>query len=601
MAAQEIKRNLEQAGIYISRWQLGLNDQRSPLFTPMSAMGLQMISRMDALWTGQNADISHEMTLVRRAGFPRYCSSNLSSTPLLMYGYKDVNGNIKKAVDTTTAVSWFDSGSITALFTKTTTQRGSFLKVGSTLYYCNGTDTFQCSNGVLSKWGIDAPVTAPTIGMLTGALSPKSGYKWVFVYKRSATGHVSSASPVSANSLAQTNKQFTLSGTGSTHADEDQIEIYRTEDGGANYYLLVTIANTAHWTYTDNTADDGLNTDIMAPMAGINDPPPAGISLVCMYLGRVWVAVDNLLYCGAGPDSTNGIPEECFPPANVWKLPGKITAFAPTTNGLVVFLEDDAYVVLGSDLASFKPKIWQRNFGVKSQCCVAQDGDLLYIYTSKKQLFELSDSLSEVGFPIQRRLGAFDPTNVSLALYRSGADEGLFISNGVDIIYRYSVAMGSWSTPYTPVGGAGILASIEVATSDYRLLMGRADGAILTRDTAQFNDDGATYPAWAVVGSIIVAPPRQVAVVNSVLLETMPVGTYPTVSVLMNEVSGNFVTLPNPVPDPPQLPPSKSVKMMRHDLLANQAAMPLYARHLQVKIAWPAEDARNELLTLGIV
>ena len=258
-------------------------------------------------------------------------------------------------------------------------------------------------------------------------------------------------------------------------------------------------------------------------------------------------------------------------------------------------------MMLGSDLASFTPKIWQRNFGVKSQTCIAQDGDLLYIYTSNKQLFELSDSLSEVGFPIQRRLGAFDPTKVSLALYRDGADEGLFVSNGVDTIYRYSVSVSSWSTPYVPVGGAGLVASIEVATGDYRMLLARADGSILTRDTSVCNDAGETYPAWAVIGSITVAPPRQVAIVNSVLLDTMPIGTYPTVSVLMNEISGTFVVLPNPVPDPPQLRASQTVKMMRHDLLGNQSAMPLHARHLQVKIDFGAEDARTEILGLGIV
>ncbi len=598
--AGEIKRNLEQAGIFLNRFWTGLNSQRSPLFTPLSSMGLQIIQRMDALWDGANVDISHEMTLVRRPGFPTYISTNLSAPPLLMYGYKDVDGNVKNVVDTTTKVDWFTSAGPTTLFTKTTTNRGSFMKVGSTLYYCDGPDTFQVYNGSRYTWGIPGPATALTIGTATGTLSPTAGYKWVYVYKRSVNGHVSSASPSSAMAVPATNVQYTLSGLGSSNPEYDQIEIYRTEDGGANYYLLAAIPMAANWTYTDNTPDSGLNTDVLAPLAGVNDPPPAGISLACMYQGRVWVAVGNMLYCGAGPDCTNGMPEECFPPANNWKLPGTITAFAPTDNGLLVFLEDDCYVVLGTDLSSYNVKIWQRNFGVKTQTCVAQDGDLVYIYTAKKQLYELSDSLTEVGFAIQKRLGAFDPGKVSLALFRDGADEGLFISNGVDTIYRYSVSLQSWSAPYLPVGGAGLVASIEVATSDYRMLLARADGSILTRDLTHYNDAGTTYSAWAIIGSITVAPPRQVATVNSILLSTYPVGTYPTVSVLMNEVSGTFVVLPNPVPDPPILKPSQSVRMMRHDLLGNQNAMPIQARHLQVKIEWPAEDARNELLDLGI-
>jgi len=50
-------RNVEAQGIWIQRWMTGLVTQRSPLFTPMSAMGLQFISRMDALIDGHDMEI----------------------------------------------------------------------------------------------------------------------------------------------------------------------------------------------------------------------------------------------------------------------------------------------------------------------------------------------------------------------------------------------------------------------------------------------------------------------------------------------------------------------------------------------------------------
>jgi hypothetical protein len=601
----EIKRNIESGGIYINKWTTGLYNNRSPLFVPISAMGLQMISRMDTLWDGLNADLSHQMTLQRRPGFLRYCSTAFSSSeyPQQFFSFKNTSGTIKAMVETPTKVEWFDTTTVNTVITKTTTAQGSFVKVGSTLYYANGVDAKKWVSGTVSNWGIVAPATAPTITTISGVLSPLTGYTYVYVYKNSSTGHVSTASPVSGDTFAQTSKDFQLSGIGSSDPQVDQIEIYRTEDGGADYYYLATISNSGSWTYTDSSPDDDLNTFVVAPQNNQNDPPPTGAGLTCFYCGRVWIAKDNLLYFGGGSDVTNGVPEEAFPPANVFKLPGTIRAFAPTSQGLVVWTEDDAFVVLGSDLLSFRPIMWQKNFGTKSQNCVAQDGDLIFVFTSNRQLFSLSTSLSEIGFPIQASLGAFDPTTTYLTLHRSGADEGLFISNGVDTVYRYSASMQCWSSKYQPVGGVKCVSSIEVSTANYRLLMGRTAGSgyILSRDTNTYSDDGSAYPAYAIVGSINVAPPRAVTVVNSIVLETYPVGTYPTVSVLMNEISGTFVTIPNPVPDPPQLAGSTTVKMMRHDLLGNQSAMPLYARHLQVKITWATEAAKNELLGLGIV
>ena len=61
----------------------------------------------------------------------------------------------------------------------------------------------------------------------------------------------------------------------------DTIEIYRNVDGGSLFYFLADVANpgAGSWTYTDSTADSGLNTAIVAPVAHANDAPPSGISL----------------------------------------------------------------------------------------------------------------------------------------------------------------------------------------------------------------------------------------------------------------------------------------------------------------------------------
>lgn len=602
-----IKRNLETAGLYINRFQTGMYTQRSPLFIPISAMGIQMLSRTDTLWDGLNVEISSKMTLTRRYGYSRYCSSQfgVSDFPLAYYSFKNLSGTIKAMVDTPTALYWFNTTSQTAVFTKTSSAQLSMQKVASMLYFCNGndSDTKKWDGTTATKWGITAPATAPTISVISGSLSPTVGLKWGYVFKNSTTGHISTMSPASATTGVQTSKNFTISGDRSADTQVDKVDIYRTDDGGSNYFFVTSINNPAvgQWSFTDSNADSALNDDLVAPVDHANDPPPTGISLVKFHMGRHWVASGSTLYFAGGPDTTNGVPEEAFPPANKFNFPDKITALASTSLGLVVFTVDDAYVVLGTDTGSFNSKRWQQNFGAASQNCVAQDGDLLFVFTSRGQLFQIDSQLTEIGFPIQAMLGAYTPASVYMTLHRAGADEGLFISNGTTDIWRYSISMGAWSTVAQPVGGVKCLSSIEVSTANYRLMMGRAtaSGFILSRDTSAYADDGSAYSANVVIG-LVLSPPRQVAVFNSVLLDVMPVGTYPTVSVLLNEISGTFTPLPNPVPDPPLLAASTTVLMKRHDRTAAQAPLPGQVRHMQVKLVFAAEAAQNEIIGLAV-
>lgn len=605
-----VKRNLESGGgLYINKFQTGMYSERGPLFTPLSAMGVQVLARQDSLWDGLNIEISPKMTLQRRFGYSRYCSTQfgVSDFPQAFYSFKNLSGTIKAMVDAPTKLYWFNTTSQTAVFTKTSSAQLSMQKVASTLYFCNGNDADmkKWDGTTATKWGIVAPTTAPTISLTAGILSPTAGYKYGYVFKNSSTGHVSSMSPPSADTGSQTSKDFILSGARSTDSQVDKIGIYRTDDGGADYFFLAEISNpvSGTWSFTDSTLDTGLDDDILAPIGGINDPPPSGISLVKFHQGRMWVASGNTLYFAAGPDTTNGVPEEAFPAANNFVLPDKITAMLSTSLGLIVFTFDDAYIVQGTDTVSFTCTPWQQNFGVPSQNAVTQDGDLMFIFTSKGQVFQISTSgLDEIAFPIRSKLAAYTPANVYLTVHRSGGDEGLFLSNGSTDVWRYSVALGAWSPVAQPVGGVKAIASCEVSTGNYQLLAGRSSGSgyILNRDNTSFLDDGTAYTAFVTIGSLVVAPPRQTTLINSILIEAMRVGTYPTVSVLINEVSGTFTPLPNPVPDPPNLPESQSLFMRRHDLKAAQKPIPQQARHLQVQISLLAENARNEILGVAI-
>jgi hypothetical protein len=412
--------------------------------------------------------------------------------------------------------------------------------------------------------------------------------------------------PSYSYSLAlSTGLNISITGSGFTDTQVDKIDVFRTNDGGSVFNYLATVSNpgAGTWTYTDSTVDSGLNDFIHPSMNHLNDPPPAGATDVKFHMGRIWVAVNNFVYFGAGGDTLSGVPEEAFPPANVFEFPAKVTAIFSHSVGLMVLTSDNIYIISGGDTLSFSDKLWMANFGVKSPNCVAQDGDLFYVYTSRGQLFEIGDSLSEIGQPIGDQLQLkFNPNTTCLALHRSGSDAGLFISDGTTNLYKYSLAYQAWSTTAQPVGGVNIVSSIEATTANWTLMSGRAVGGqyLTSRNLTSYTDDGGTYPAFATIGTLTVAPPGETLGIDSVLVERMPVGSPHTVSVLLNEIGGTFTVVPFTAVDPWSLPGSTSIIATRHDLTGAAIPLPQMIRHLQVKISFVSEAIKNEVLGLAL-
>lgn len=480
------------------------------------------------------------------------------------------------------------------------------------------------------KSGAAHPTWATTAGVITsesGSLSWSCGgvnqiaaagtapQMYVYCYKNSTTGQPSTASAASASLTLAANSQVVVQGQFSADSQVDTVEIYRTKQGGGVYYFLADITNTVGtgtWTYYDGIPDANLNTLIIAPTADSNDPPPPGISILVWYAGRLWAIKGNTIYYSGGPDTTNGVGEECWPPANNFAVLGNVTAAVPTSGGLVLFTADDAYLITGTTAATFTaPILWQQNWGVQGVNSVTQDGDNVFIFTSKGQVFNFNGgngSMSQPGDAIADKLAAMTPGSIYLTLHRSGQDEGLFLSDGSTNLWRFSLVTEAWDTPYAVAGGIKAIASVETSTANWNLAVGRATGAgyLLFRDVTTYADDGSNYSGFATFGSITVAPPRQTMEMHSVLIQAAAVGSYPTVSVILNEITdiGNFpatfVALPNPVPDPPKLPQSLSLWTKRHDLKSAQAPLPQLVQHLQMKVSFATENAASELLGFGI-
>jgi len=591
----------------------GLYTQRNPLVTPFSVVGLHMIERKDALIGGANVELTNRMTLARRPGFTKWDPNQLgaSEIPRVFVSDRDTSNPavVRVYADFTTSIKSSQGSGWTLVFTPSGgAAQCHFQRVGKALYMANGSDAKKVVDGVsgVSNWGIAAPVTAPTLSFPAGSLTLTSGRAYVYTYVNSATGHESTASPASASTGPITSKNITVQGTQSTDPQVNKINIYSTKDGGSTFFFNAQIANTASWSYTDSTPDASLNTLQTAPINHINDPPPQGLANICFWSGRMWGSAGNILYYNAGPDALNGVPEECWPPANTFTFPLKIIKVQPTSQALIVFTAETSYAIAGLDASTFYAQEWIHGLGVLSPNCVASDGDSLYVYSTQRQLFSIGGSGSgEIGFSIADTiLSTFDPSASYVTVHRAGSqDVALYMGDGSSKIARYSLPLSGWSTLYSPVMGCGALRSVETSPGNYQLLAGQpsAQGFVFARNPSVFTDNGTAYPASVTIGTLVLAPPGFMGEVEAILTETTAAGSQPSVSVMPDEISATFTALPVAVNEPPEFPASTTLAANRYYWRSAQTPLPAFVRNLQVQLSWPAEAAQNELLGFGIM
>lgn len=439
-------------------------------------------------------------------------------------------------------------------------------------------------------------------------------FSWTYGYSyHTLSPHTSTLSPLLTVYGPMIGPNVPITGTGSADTQIDHNDLYRTADGGS--LLLFTgltapnVNASTTFTLFDNVLDTNLAVTQVGPIAHVNDPPPAGMTVMARYQGREWGAVGSLLYFSAGPDCTNGNGDQAWPPANVFVMPSPISGMKPTSQGLVVGLQDDVWVIVGGpQTLSFYPRQVLQNFGVLSPNCMISDGDTIYIYTANAQLWQLEiGSKTEIGFPVADQLLAnFPPATSYLSIHRNGPDEGLFISNGTTLVKRYSLTKQNWSPTATVTSGIGAIGSIQTSTGVHTLLGGRVTGSdfIVGRSTTNFVDGASsTYSGYSTIGSILLSQmgTQSLTSIQSFGVASSAVGTAPSLSVLPNEISGSFTSIPKATQDPYQLPATSTLIMNRFDWLGVQSLLPNGMRHLQVKLTLASENQASEVLALTLI
>ncbi len=310
------------------------------------------------------------------------------------------------------------------------------------------------------------------------------------------------------------------------------VEIYRVSDGGGIYLFAGAVTNPGQsipWTYNDFTTDANLNIFQIAPQSHLNDPPPGAPGSTVLqsgtitkyWQGRIWMVVGNFVYFSAGPDCTNGIPEQAWPPANRFQFAGPVLNLIPTPDGvgLLTYLADRVNVILGGpETISFYPTDAFSEFGISNPNAVFRTRTRIGQFTTQRQYSELAGAEEEIGEHIADYLSAnFNAADTYVTMHRDGNDVGVFLSNGVDQVLRFGSNIQAWSVPAYPVGGAGALRSIETSVGTYSLMLASPAASTPTSIPPKYPTLGTsigTGTAWVNPNNITAGNPTSYATVT---------------------------------------------------------------------------------------
>jgi len=442
--------------------------------------------------------------------------------------------------------------------------------------------------------------------------------QWGYAYRNSITGDISNMSPASTPLTVLLGNQVTIQGAGSNDPQVDQIYIYRYAQGGSTFIYDSVIPNPGAgqtWTYVDNTPDSDLNPEIQAQVNGQGTPLPAGATCMAYHLQRFFVAVGNVTHVSSGPDAIASTSSGNAGFNTTFTSQSKIIRYWVSPLGLVIMTVRDSYIILGTGTDA--DPLYQTTFidGIPLLHYDAFTTHLTtpYMLTGTNMLIAMDPSagITEVGFPIADKLEEEFNSATAYVTYhsQSSKENALYVDDGVGSWYRMSATTApetglNWSPKATLVAPSSAVQSVEILPGTNRLLIGpgAAGGPIRMRDLTVNTDVGIPYICHATFGSIVLAHPGELAALAFITLEARKLGSRAALSVLLGEIfatpTAPFEPLGRTRQDPTNLPPSETLYSDRYHYMQSQN--PAWCRHFQMDIAWPAEDAANELLTYTI-
>ena len=191
----------------------------------------------------------------------------------------------------------------------------------------------------LRRMGIAEPASATiTVSGSAGTFSALTGYRYRAVYYNTTSG-THSVYAESASTGAFTNKlKVTVSVPTTSDTQVDKVRIYRTVDGGIDYYLLAAVTLASPATYDDTTTDydlilgELLDEDVDDPLYAFRLLVGTGSRLFGVYVdepSRVYQSYDD------NPEHWNSDMH--------WEVPGRVLGLTPNGQGVTIHTRDSVY------------------------------------------------------------------------------------------------------------------------------------------------------------------------------------------------------------------------------------------------------------------
>ncbi len=563
----------------------------------------------------------------------------------------DANGLVQTVIQTglsgSTAPSWGSIG------TDTTDGSSSPQLVWYAESYAS-TNSLTFSKGYSYAYSykarpLDDIYSAPPLGGIDGVQQIPPGYTGGAFSAPfgSETNAVSSASPAVTFTGTNTGAVIYVSGQYSNDPQVDTIIIWRSTDGGGpdQMYELTEIPNVVGngtWTFADYLPDapttvngvlyPGLNTEIPAPINGVNDPPDATFLPQVYNFERIWGADGQYVGFSGGPDTFVGNPDEAFSVSDSLPFQATVTRVVKATQGLVTFLTDSIQVIVGGPATtSFSQVEFASGIGLLDYNYLDTYAGEIYFFSSANMFMTMTPSLNVInaGFAIGDQFAnlpssgtpasgieeqVWNPDGGYVAVHQATIDNAIYVADGEYGWYRLNprqagVIQGGVENVWSPFGvitnGCHMVMSIETTPGVKQLLVGPRFGnnQILARDISVFTDNGIQYDAYFEMGNLTLAHPGELALLKFIEMDFAGVGFQPTVSYLLNEIEGTFEPFTaNPIFDPPQLygatlsPTSYSPN--RYYFASN--AFLARCRHMRVKVDYGRTSASNDMFNMTI-
>lgn len=471
-------------------------------------------------------------------------------------------------------------------------------------------------------WINQGPAAAPPSGSVT---TVNGGWIYCIALVNTLDNTVSNAGPLTVTTgdfFGATGVK--ISGGLPTTIDPqvDYVAIFRTLDGGATPFLIQGTGNSIYTIpladyqangYTDTTPNTALNILLEAPTALQNTPPGIGAINLTYHLNRIFFSIGNVVYWTSNGDTPVGNGTNGVGPLNNATFPSLVTRIVPMGIGAIVFTVSDIFLLAGTATANnpLFAQPYATGIGLLSYNALAINGTTIGWFSSDSQflLLDPNSGFSEAGFPIGNlfEMPNWTPQNVYVTWHVSGSrDKAWYVSDGSTGWFRLNPTAApesglTWSPFASIVGGCKAVQSIEVSPGVHKLLVGPVGptaSPLLNRDLNVFSDNGVSYTAFFTVGSVVLAHPGEIAELGFMTVESVAVGLPPTISILLDEVSGPFEEIGHSVQDPPILEPSTTLFSQRFYLLEGE--LPALCRHMQYRIDWIAEAVENEILSISL-